>query len=807
MDGILQDLRFATRTLRTHRQFALAAVLLLALGIGVTTAIFSVVNAVLLRPLPYHQPERLVAITSVFRSAAATRPSPVVTLTDMAEWRKRSSVFDAMGGFAYTQLPMRVGNQSFSPVTALMDPHFLPTLGNALLMGSFFDEHTETDTTAIVSHRLWVEAFGSDPAVLGRSITIDGEPYAVRGVLAATFQFPRADASFFTKPVDLLIPSASFAGFPAQSRQWFGIARLKANVTLWQAQSELASIAESVSRDAKTGDVWSVRLTALDDATTRRSRQPLLSVLGISLVLLLIASTNLMNLFFSRGVVRLREMTIRRAVGGSRLRLVRQLLAEGVVLATLGGGAGVFLASFAIDAVVAVSPVFLPVTGTVTIDARVFAFTFVVCLASAIVASIFPALHLSAKTDEALRTPGMRSSPSRGIARVQQGLCATQMALGMALLAAAGVLAHSLWRLATVDSGFDSARVLGFNLSVPNDHSLADRIAFYAQALDEIRTIPGVERAGLISFLPPETRAGVFMGLAIDGVPPPQRGAPSRVVNTLISSVDYFATMRMPIVIGRDFAPRDNGDGPPVIMVNEALVRRYLDGRSPLGQRIGTGFDGMKAVREIIGVVKDTHDRGLAAEAIPTVYIPFQQFSLPYASIALRTAVPQETVIAVIRDRLNRLDPSVPLTDFQALDKRVHESLREPRFYTTLAAACAVLAVLFVTFGLYGLVSYTVSRRTSEVGIRMAVGAQRATILGMVLAQGLRTSAAGVVLGLGLSMLLARTLESLLFQVRPIDPLTLSAAAAIVVAVTLVASFVPARRASRVNPLAALRHE
>jgi putative ABC transport system permease protein len=514
-----------------------------------------------------------------------------------------------------------------------------------------------------------------------------------------------------------------------------------------------------------------------------------------------------MNLFFSRGVGRLREMSIRRAIGSTTGRLVRQLLTEGVVLAVLGGSVGVLLASLALDTIVVLSPVHLPVTGTINIDRTVLAFTVIVCLAAAAAASLFPALHVGAKTGEAVRHPGLRASAGRGVARVQQGLCIAQIALGMALLASAGLLAHSLWRLNAVDPGFAIERILGLNLSVPNDQSLADRVRFYQNALDEIRTIPGVERAGLISFLPPETRAGVFMGLAIDGVPTPERGAPPRVANTLVTSTDYFATLGMRLVQGRDFSNRDDADGAPVIIVNEALVRRHFPDGEAVGRRIGTGFDSLKPVREIVGVVQDTHDRGVAAEPIPTVYIPFRQFSLPYAAIAVRTAVMPESVIPVIRDRVTRLNPAVPLTDFQALDTRLRDSLREPRFYMLMAATCAVMAVLFVTFGLYGLVSYSVSRRTSELGIRMAVGAESGTILRMVLLQGLRMAVLGVAAGLGLAILLSRALASLLFQVQPFDPLTLSAAAAIVVMVTLAASYAPARRASRVSPIAALRYE
>jgi hypothetical protein len=276
-------------------------------------------------------------------------------------------------------------------------------------------------------------------------------------------------------------------------------------------------------------------------------------------------------------------------------------------------------------------------------------------------------------------------------------------------------------------------------------------------------------------------------------------------VNTLISSVGYFATLRMPIVQGRDFSDADTADGAPVVIVNEALVRRHFPQGDPLGRRLGTGFDGMTPVREIVGVVQDTHDRGVAAEPMPTAYIPFRQFSLPYAAIALRTGVTPASVIPVVRDRLQRLSPAVPLSDFQGLDTRLRESLREPRFYTLMAATCAAMAVLFVTFGLYGLVSYSVSRRTSELGIRMAVGAESRTILRMVLLQGLRMAVVGVTAGLALAVLLSRAVASLLFQVKPFDPLTLSAAAAIVVLVTLAASYAPARRASRVNPITALR--
>lgn len=808
MNALWQDVRVSARALAAQRRFTITAIALLGISIGTTTAVFSVVNAVLLRPLPYPEPDRLVAISSVVTSAGVSRPRRTVALTDLAEWRVRSRQFTSMGGFAYTQLPVRIGDRAYSPVTALMDPEFLRTVGTPLARGTFFDASPERtgDMTAILSHALSVEAFGANADAVGQSISVDGTSYVVRGVLAPDFQFPRSDASYSTDPVELLIPAWSYPRFPTASRQWFGIARLAPGVALPEAERELQTVAEGLSRDEATGDVGSVRLASLADETTRAARQPLLVVFGIAVVLLLIASTNLMNLFFARSVVRLREMSIRRAIGSTTARLLRLLLTESLLLAVAGGAVGVWLASVAIRGLVTLSPVHLPVTAAISIDGTVLAFTMLVCLGTAVLAGLFPAVHVSAKADEAVRSPGMRTTTSRGLARVQQGLCVAQIAFGMALLVVAGLLTSSLWRLQAVDPGFASHQILGFNVSVPSDVSAEERARFYAQALEEIRSIPGVDGAGWITFLPPEIRAGVFMGLAIDGVPPPETG-PARQVNTLVSSVGYFQTMQVPLVRGRDFSDADRAASEPVIIVNQALVDAFLPTGDPIGRRIGTGFDGLTPTRTIIGVVRDSQDRGLGAEPYPTVYIPFTQYSLSYGSVALRTAVAPETVVPVIRDRLRRLNPMVPLTDFQTLDARIYESLREPRFYTLMAAVCALLAVLFVTFGLYGLVSYLVARRTAELGVRLAIGAQRETILRMVLLQGLRMAAVGVAVGLAIALAASRALASLLFDVQPGDPATLAGAAAVVMLVTVAASYAPARRASRINPLAALRNE
>jgi putative ABC transport system permease protein len=393
------------------------------------------------------------------------------------------------------------------------------------------------------------------------------------------------------------------------------------------------------------------------------------------------------------------------------------------------------------------------------------------------------------------------------VTRIQRALSVVQMALGVGLLASAGLLAHSLYRLGHVDPGFRADQVFGFSLSVPGDRELAQRRQFAVDALTQIREIPGVISAGWITFLPPELRAGVFMRFAIGGDDPAQAAATPRISNNMVSSTEYFATVGMPLVRGRDFSGADVNTSQPVAIVNEAFARTFFANRDPLGQTIGGTFDGLKPVREIIGVVRDARDRGLAARAVPTLYVPVTQFALSYGAIVVRAHVDPAQVIPEIRTRLARLDASVPLVKFQTLDERLYASMGEPRFYALMAGACAVMAVLFVTFGLYGVVAYSVSRRTPEFGIRMAIGAPRGSILRMVLRQGLVISVAGVAIGLMLAVGFGRLLGSLLFEISPADPLTLGLAAGLVIAVTAAASFVPAFRASRVDPIIALRSE
>ncbi|HEX4683992.1 MAG TPA: ABC transporter permease [Gemmatimonadaceae bacterium] len=808
MDALWLDLRHAARSLRKSPAVIGVAILVMALGIGAATAVFSIVNSVLIRPLPYSDPQRLAAISTLSLRDGTNREVPVVALTDLEAWRRETRSFESMGAFAYTQLVMQVGHSALYPVTALVDPELLPTLGNVLAMGTPFPARgaDASDNTVVITHRLWVDAFNGDRDVLGRVVSIDGSPYTVRGVLAENFQFPRADASYSTHPVDLLVPAAAYPGFPASSQQWFGIVRLKAGVSIAQAQQELGAVSSRLAASSGNAKRASLRLTPLAEATSRSSRTALLLMLGMAIVLLVVAASNVMNLLFSRGTTRLHEMAIRKAMGSTTYRIVRQLMCESGIVVVCGAVAGVALAAIGANALVAISPVHLPVTGRIGIDRVVLEFTAAVAIVTAIVTGAFPAIHVAIRSNEALRNPSARVTSSRALGRLQRGLCIVQMTLGVALLGGAGVLTRSMSHLNASDPGFRTDSLLGFEVSVPNNHSMDERKQFYQRALDEIRAIPGVEAAGFTTFLPPEPRSGVFMGVTIEGAPL-EPDAPPRIANTLVTSPGYFETIGMTMAAGRGFTSADDAKSPPVIIINETAATKFFGAHDPIGRRIATGFDGSVPVRAVIGVVHDTRDRGLGKDPVPTVYIPFQQFALMYGAIAVRTRVPPTSLVNPIRERLARLDAGIPLTNFQTIRSRISQSLGEPRFYTVLSAACAGMAVLFVALGVYGIISFSVAGRTTEFGVRMAVGARRMNIVRLVLFQSLRMALIAIPLGSVLSVILARSLRSMLFEVQPADPATLVGASCFVVAVMLVASFLPARRASLVSPTAALRYD
>jgi predicted permease len=817
LESIAKDVRYGVRSLAKNPGFAFVAILTLALGIGANTAIFSVVNAVLIRPLPYRDPARLVAFSTVYHQGASIRAFPYVSLNAVEAWRKESSTLESIGSFVFSSLPVSVGDQSMFLVAINADPELLSTLGVYPQEGSNFSGSgsSRKDKSAIISHRIWVEAFHSDPVAIGRTLNVDGELFTVIGILPATFQFPRLDASFSPDDPDIVLPVANIAdAWGRNSGQWVAVGRLKSGFTVTQAETELQSIISHLAAQNPAARKLTIHLASLESETTSQVRPALLLMLGISIVLLLIACTNIMNLLFSRAVARGREMAVRKAVGATTIRLVRQMLTESACLTFIAGIIGIGLARIGLELLLGLSPAHLPASGRVGIDLDVLGFTFLLCALAAFIAGVFPALYRSRKTENLVHA-GARNAGGRALAFFQRGLMVIQVALGVGLLSAAGLLAHSLLRLSSVDPGFRTAGILGFEMAVPSVHAetVAARVARAArtrrlieQMLEQTRSIPGVLSAGLTTNLPPETRGGMFIPFSIVGEDA-QSSKAQNVSNFQIISEDFFQTIGVPLVRGRDLTAADKEGSAPVMIVNETMAQQYFAGRDVLGKKVVTAFDSTDTPRQIVGIIHDMHDRGLKAKAIATVYIPYEQFAQAYGAIALRTNLPPETVFPEIRRRIAQIDSTVALNHFTTIKAHLYKTLDEPRFYTVMAGTCALMAVLFVTLGLYGVISFSVSRRTSEIGIRMALGAPRGAILRGVLWQGLQMAALGVIIGLALSLAATRVLTKLLYEIKPNDPLTLVCAAALVLIVTLGASYIPARRATRVDPLVALRYE
>lgn len=803
MNTLRNDLHYALRMLAKNPAFGLTAILVLALGIGATTAIFSVVNAVLIRPLPYRDPSRLVAISSVYQQARVARKFPYVSLNEVEYWREHNHSLESIGSFVFSSLPVHIGAESLFLVAIGADPELLNTLGVRPVMGSNLpgSGSMRKDPSVVISHRLWVNAFQGDPRVIGRSINMDGKLAIVAGVLPAGFEFPRSDASFSPEDPDIIYPVANIADtWGRSSTQWLAIGRLKSGTAVAQAGADLRTLTARMAASDASLNGLSANVAALDRETTGSVRPALALALGISIVLLLIACTNIMNLLFSRAAQRSNEMAVRIALGATSGRLTRQMLTESACLTFIAGAIGVAIASLTLQSLVALSPAHLPLSGPVEIDWRVLIFAFLVCVVASIASGVLPALHRG-RRNETLMGSGSRSTASRALLVFQRGLMVTQIALGMGLLAAAGLLTHSLLRLSAVDPGFRTQNTIAFQVAFPSGRP-EQAPELYRRILEATRAVPGVLDAGWVTNPPPETRAGVFIPFSIAGAP----AAPQPISNFQVISEDFFSSAGIGLDRGRDFSAADASKASRVAIINEALARQYFANENPLGRHLAVMWEGTNE-REIVGVIRDIHDRGLTAKSFPTIYVPFRQFALGYGGVVARTSGKPEAVLPEIRRSVTQVDPMIALNHLSSMEARLHQTLDTPRFYTLIAGSCALMAVFFVTLGLYGVISYGVSRRTAEIGIRMALGARRGDILRAVLFDGLRMAAIGVAAGIALSLASTRLLVSLLFEIKPIDPATLLFAAVLVIVVTSAASFLPARRASLVEPLVALRNE
>jgi predicted permease len=792
MDAFLADLRYAVRQLRKAPGFTAVAVITLALGIGANTAMFSLVRGVLLRPLPYPQAERLVTAG--------------LSLPDFDDLRRAATVFDETAVWA-SNLYVLGGEGAGEQVRgAVVSDRFFPMLGGAAL-GRALTPADARINVVVLGHRLWEGRFGADPGVLGRTIRLSGETYTVIGVMAPEFQFPSGQ-------FDLWVPlEASMGKAPEQLqnrslRIFRALGRLARGVTLAQAQGQMSAIAARLAQEhPKTNEGVGIEFVPIYDRLVGGVRTALLVLMGVVALVLLIASANVANLLLARAKSREREIAIRTALGAGRGRLVRQLLTESVLLSGAGSALGVLLARWILDVLPTIGGADIPRLVSVRIDLGVLAFTAAVAMATGLLFGLAPAWQ-AARTDAAhgLREGG-RGSTGPAARRLRAGLTAAEVALALIVLVGAGLLVQSLVLLLHVDAGFTADHLLTFNVAMvgPAPRTSAQRAALAREIVSRVSQLPGVEVAGGGTGLPPVTPQRAT-GFVAEGVA--ESSANGRRGYFLAVTPDYFRALGTRVREGRAFADIDGAGAPEVVILNRALARRLYGDAGAVGRRLklidpdqGDGW------RTVVGVVDDVRYSGLDDPSESAIYTPFAQTPFLWTYVMVRTQGPPMALAGAIRAAVSAVDPSLEAAAVKPMTDVMAATVAQPRFNVVLLSALAGLALVLAAVGIYGVISYSVVQRTKEIGIRMALGADRRDVVLMVTGESLRLAAMGVGAGLLGAAAGARVLTTLLFEVQPTDAATYASAAGFLVLVALAASAVPAWRATRVAPVSALRAE
>jgi putative ABC transport system permease protein len=802
VETLWQDVHFGLRMLRKNPGFTTVAVLTLALGIGANTAIFSVVDAVLLKPLPYNDPARLLRIYSV--NARSGGDHWMDSPGDIESARRQSSDFQRIAYFQEGDAVLTGIGDPEQSRTVTVSEDFFSTLGVPPVEGRAFlpQEHTQgRDQVLVLSDALRRQLFGSRAAI-GQTITLDGKVRMVVGVMPASFYFPGTEPPVKT---NIWLPWSQSIDPATGSRDVAAIARLKPGVTLRQAEVELAAIHFSLEREYPSDADWRLRLVPLQEDVASAVRLPILIIFGAVGFVLLIACANVANLMLARAVVRQREMAVRVALGAGRVRLVRQVLTESALLSLTGGVVSLAIAVWGIRALRSTAITDIPRLAEVQLSGPVLLFTLASSLFVGLLFGLVPALQAS--------NPALRDGPrdslvlTRGGARrrtLNRFVLVSQMALSLVLLIGAGLMVRSFLLLTSVNLGFQPDNVLTFwtDLSGAIYDSPDRRASFYQQTLDRINAVPGVESAALASSL---ALAGpIMVSVRIEGRPmPPQ----SDDVAYQAITANYFRVMRIPLVEGRLISPSDGKDAPAVVVINQAFVRKFFTGMDPLGQRLHISM-GQGKLREVVGVVGDVREAGLAQDPTPEVYLPlFQAWVEPGAAYVVRTRVEPLSLVQTIGRGILDVDKNQPIAQILTMEQILYDASAPPRFRTVLLSLFSLLALALTAVGLYGVMAYLVSQKTHEIGVRMALGAPPARILWLVFRESAVLIAAGILLGLAGAMALTRIVSTLLFEIKPTDPATFLFVSSLMLAVGFLACYIPARRAMRVDPMVALRYE
>src|SRR6202050_11803 len=805
LEQLWQDVRYGLRMLAKAPGFTAVAMLTLALGIGANTAIFSVVNAVLLRPLAYKDPQQLVVILHKGHNPVAP--------ANFLDWRAETHVFERMGA-AEAWSPDLTGRGTPEHLEGLhLSSDLLPLLGVQPELGRFFsrqEEHLGSQHVVVLSHKLWEDHFAADPNIVGQSIALDGESFIIIGVMPASFQF----APFWQTKAALWAPLVLDARQTDRRGGSLRIfARLKSGVTLRQHRTEMAGITARLEA-SYPGTNHNITVTSLQEKVVGGVRPALWLLQGAVILVLLIACANVAHLQLVRAASRRKEVAVRSALGASRGRVVRQLLTESVVLALAGGIFGLLLAYEGVRLLVALAPANIPRVDTIRMDASVFGFMLVVTLVTAAVFAVAPAWKSSnVDLNDVLKEAGRAGSPRN---RFRNFIVASEFALALVLLVGAGLVMRSFFGLLRVNPGFDPRNVVSAVISVTGSRESEShrRAAFFQDVTARVNSLPGVESASMINHLPLHGDIWGFP-FAIEGRAPGLPGE-SPVGAFRVVLPGYFHTMRIPILQGRDFTSGDVLGAPHVVIINEFMARHHWPNQDPIGQRISTDDPRDADWFTIIGVVADSKQSDWAGAIWEEMYFPFLQSrgnlegpksSVAYMTLVVRTSADPFAIVPAIRQAVWSIDKNLPVSDVITMEQAIGEQVAEPRFYVVLLGIFASIAMALGAVGIYGVISYVVARRTHEIGIRMGLGARRRDVFLMVVGQGMRMAVAGGAIGLVASFLLTRFLRTLLFAVQPTDPMTFVAAAVSLAVVALLACWIPAWRAMKIEPMAALRHE
>lgn len=813
MANLIQDLRSGWRALGARPGYTIVAVIALALGIGANTTIFSVVNAVLLKPLPYRDADRLIWIWE--RNPGNNIERESTSLPNFLDWQKQNRSFEQLTSWARTQATLTGTGEPEQIAGVATMANYFTTLGVTPSIGRTFtpdDNATGANKVAIVSHDFWMKRLGGDPNVTTRKIILNGNSYNIVGVMPRGFRHPEESAA---TPNEIWLP---LTFNPAQTAGRRGdflrvVGRLKSDVTLAGARTDMEALTARLATEYVNANAgWTVQLLTLHTRLTGDVSKILWLLLGAVGFLLLIACANVANLSLARAAAREKELAIRFALGARSGQVVRQLLTESTMLAIAGGLAGLAIAVWGLDALIAIAPRDLPRLGEVALDYRVLIFTLVVCLITGIVFGTAPAFHASRlNLNDSLKDSTRGSAEGARSRRYHRVIIIAEVAIAVVLLFGAGLTLRSFLKLQNVDPGFKPEGILSAQVLVPRSkYPEGKQIStLYDQLLTRVRSMPDVESAAVVNVLPLGGNSN-FLSFNIEGRPQPR---PEEVIDATVVAVapGYFSTMAIKVLRGEEFSGKEGPDSPRVIMINEALQRRYFATEDPMGKRLslGPGPDGQQVWMTIVGIVRDIHSQSLSEAAYPHMFLPYAQQPGRMTSFVIRTKNENDplSLAGALKSEVRSIDPDLPLSRIAPLTRVLANSVSQPRAYMILVLLFAMVGLLLAAIGIYGVFSYSVAQRTGEFGVRLALGASGTDVLRMVLWDGAKLTAFGIGLGLAGSLALSRLMVAVLYGMSAIDFVTLFIVPAVLLAVAMLACYVPARRATRVDPLTALRYE